>query len=418
MMVLTHEKRARLREAGDELAPPHPAAARRPVPSTLLRRFRIHGFLGSGAEGSVYLAEDRAQKGGRLSLKILDRPTSRSQPLLRMRLSDLARIDHPNIARVLDFEVDRDRECAWIAREYVPGEDLGRFAARTADAVGEILPRLLESVARALIQFHDRNLVHGDIRPANILCSRTTEGPMLKLIDGGTSLLPREASPAQLQQLRRQDLRFVGAAFYTALTGKTANRGIAPRLFNPAIPLWINRLILRLLIPYSTEGVGSADLFLEEILRQSRTLTRGQRLDITLSKPPVVGRTRELSRLREGIDRAIAGRERPGVLVISGDASTGKTALLREAQVYSKARGAHFLAARAPAGDGLPYEPLLQITQSIAALYGWGDPFDAPRSQSPAELIGAASRMLTRAAERRPCVVAIDDAQSIVPLAG
>ena len=193
---------------------------------------------------------------------------------------------------------------------------------------------------------------------------------MLKLIDGGTALLPRESSPAQLRQLRRQDLRFVGAAFYTALTGKPATRAVAPREMNPSVPAWASRLILRLLVPYSPEGVGSAELFLEEILRASRTLPRGRSLDVSLTKPPIVGRAREVARLQAGVEAALAGTVRPGAILISGEAGAGKTALLREAQVYSRARGVPFLTARSPAGEGLPYEPLLQITQAVAALHG------------------------------------------------
>ena len=390
----------------------------RPVPDALKRRFRILRHLGSGAEGSVYLALDRAPHGGRISLKILDRPPLRAQPQLRLRLSALARIDHPNIARILDFEIDRDLDRAWVAREYVPGDDLGRFAAKEAGAVARVLPPLLESAARALLQFHDRDLAHGDIRPANMLCSRTRGVPMLKLIDGGTTLLPAEPSPSQLTHHRRQDLRFVGAAFYTALTGKPPLRGVDPRALNPSIPAWINRLILRLLVPYSPDGVGSAERFLEEILRASRTMPRGRHPELALSKPPLVGRASELARAQAGVDAAQAGRTRPGVIVISGERGSGKTALLREAQVYSRARGVPFLTARAPAGNGLPYEPLLQVTQSVATLHGWRDPFESLRARTPAELVDAGVRLLRRAARRGPLVIAIDDAQTIVPLAG
>ena len=382
----------------------------RTVPSLLLRRFRILRPLGAGAEGRVYLAEDRTQGGGRLSLKILDRLPAKNLPELRLRLSALARIDHPNIARILDFDVSGDGRCLWIAREYVAGEDLSRFS--TGDR--ESLPRLLEGVARALLQLHDRNLVHGDLRPANILCSRTPEGLMLKLIDGGVALPAAELAAGQLLHLRRQDLRSVGASFYSALTGRTADRRVEPRRWNPAIPRWVNRLILRLLVPYSAHGVGTAEQFLEEILRQSRAPARGRRLQLTLSKPPLVGRDREMAAIRERMDLASRQKHRPSVVLVSGDPGSGKTALLREAQVYARAKGIHFIPAHAPAGDGLPYEPILQISQAVTALHGWVDSIQRPR-QSPGQLSAALARILARAAERRPCIVAIDDAQTIAP---
>jgi tetratricopeptide (TPR) repeat protein len=372
------------------------------IPSPLLRRFRVLRFLGSGAEGRVFLAEDRSQHDCPVSLKVLDRPRRRDLPDLRLRLSAVARIDHPNVARILDFDVAGDRRCLWIAREYVPGEDLSRFVARRPRS---LYGRLLESVARALVQFHDRGLVHGDLRPANILCSASPEGPMLKLIDGGV------ATAASLLHQRRQDLRFAGAAFYTALTGKEADRRTPPSRWNPSIPRWIDRLILRLLIPYAPDGVGSADLFLEEILRHSRTRVQGRRLNLTFSKPPIVGRELELGLIRERIDRA----ERPGVVLLTGDAGSGKSAVLREAQVYARARGIHFFASRSPAGEGLPHDPLVQIAQSIAATFGWKDPFASAPDRSRAELILALSRLLARAAQRRTCIVAIDDVESVGP---
>src|SRR6185503_12912374 len=137
---------------------------RPPVPAPLMRRFRILRHLGSGAEGSVYLAEDRNAGGGRLSLKVLHHPARKSLPTLRMRLSALARIEHPNIARILDFDVAEDRGYLWIAREYVAGQELSQFSARDGDDRWALVPRLLEGVARALLQFHERDLAPGDLR--------------------------------------------------------------------------------------------------------------------------------------------------------------------------------------------------------------------------------------------------------------
>ena len=406
-MVLTEQRRA---VASSAFSSPRSTL---PVPTALRRRFRILRLLGSGAEGSVYLARDLGPGGGCLSLKLLNPPARNSLPQLRLRLSALARIDHPNIARILDFDVAGHRDCLWIAREYVAGEELGRFSAREDRSRWSFIPRLLEGVARALLQFHDRGLAHGDLRPANILCSRTPEGPMLKLIDGGIALPSQEIPSQQMLHFRRQDLRAVGATFYTALTGKTADRRVDPRRWNPEIPRWINRLILRLLVPYAPDGLGSAEAFLEEILRQSRSPLRGRRLDVTLSKPPLVGRDRELAALRDSIERTGTGRRHPGSLLLSGESGSGKSALLREAQVFARALGVPFVSARAPAGEGLPYEPIFQITQALTALHGWHDALTSRPSRTPAELTRALSRLLRRAAKRGPCVLALDDAQSI-----
>jgi serine/threonine-protein kinase len=100
---------------------------------------------------------------------------------LRREYSCLARLEHANIVRALDF-VERRGRCALIM-EYLGGGDLVPLAGTAA-------PHWIESVAalaRALLHVHDRGYVHGDVKARNALF-RDARARSAKLADFGSAL--------------------------------------------------------------------------------------------------------------------------------------------------------------------------------------------------------------------------------------
>lgn len=162
-----------------------------PVMEDGVHRYELREALGEGAFGQVYLAVDRqlSEEGhpALVSIKVLT--AGERAPWTRAQLIDEAtkarRIDHPNVARVLDRGVS-DQDEDFIVYEFVEGGDLGRRIRRQQQPL-----RILEAVqlvagmARGVHAAHMAGLVHCDLKPSNIVL--TTEGDP-KVTDFGIAI--------------------------------------------------------------------------------------------------------------------------------------------------------------------------------------------------------------------------------------
>lgn len=149
-----------------------PAAALPEIPGYVIER-----VLGSGGMGTVYAAR-RSADGEAVALKVLN-PSLNEQ--LRARFEQEGRIlltlDHPDIVAVHETGCT-DAGVAWIAMEYLDGFDLAT-AMHDPSFVFRDRLEVLTRVARALQHAHDSDIVHRDVKPANIFLTR----------DGGVRLL-------------------------------------------------------------------------------------------------------------------------------------------------------------------------------------------------------------------------------------
>ncbi len=132
--------------------------------------FEAVAGLGEGGFGRVYLAERRdggfAQK---VALKVV-RQRPESAALLHQERRILSELKHPNIARIIDGG-EAEGGVLWFAMELVEGEAIDDFLASKAHSP-QLGIRLLIDLCRALEFAHQRLIVHGDIKPSNILVSR------------------------------------------------------------------------------------------------------------------------------------------------------------------------------------------------------------------------------------------------------
>jgi serine/threonine-protein kinase len=153
------------------------------VPAAPLGPYRVLDILGHGGMGVVYLAE-RADVGGRVALKVLwDAPFS---PALRARFDEeqriLARLEHPGIVP-LYHAGETDDGTAWFSMEYVDGARITSHVRERQLAVRDRL-RLFTAVCAAVMAAHEQLVVHGDLKPSNILVTR--EG-RVRLLDFGVA---------------------------------------------------------------------------------------------------------------------------------------------------------------------------------------------------------------------------------------
>ncbi|MFL6630320.1 MAG: protein kinase domain-containing protein [Vitreoscilla sp.] len=107
--------------------------------------------------------------------------------------SILARLSHPNIARLLDAGVMADGAQPYLVLEYIDGEPIDEFCHRLALSV-EARLRLMLDVLAAVAQAHNRLILHRDLKPTNILVNKAGE---VKLLDFGIAKLLDDAAAGQ-----------------------------------------------------------------------------------------------------------------------------------------------------------------------------------------------------------------------------
>ena len=161
--------------------------------------------LGRGGMGTVFLAERAdGQFEKQVAIKILNRGADTAEILRRFRAERqiLARLDHPNIARLLDAGTTDDG-LPYFIMDYIVGAPVTRFAVAQRLSTRQRLELFLKICAA--VEFAHRNLVvHRDIKPSNILANAEGEP---KLLDFGIAkLLAKDEDAAQLTTEAQQHL--------------------------------------------------------------------------------------------------------------------------------------------------------------------------------------------------------------------
>ena len=161
--------------------------------------------LGRGGMGTVFLAERAdGQFEKQVAIKILSRGADTAEILRRFRAERqiLARLDHPNIARLLDAGTTDDG-LPYFIMDYIVGAPVTRFAVAQKLSTRQRLELFLKICAA--VEFAHRNLVvHRDIKPSNILANAEGEP---KLLDFGIAkLLAKDEDAAQLTTEAQQHL--------------------------------------------------------------------------------------------------------------------------------------------------------------------------------------------------------------------
>ena len=193
--------------------------------------------LGAGGMGAVYLA-NREMDGYAMPVAVkLIRAGGFSESVARRFRNErqiLARLHHPNITQLLDGGVTPEG-MPYLVMEYVAGQPLDGYLRSRPVGLAERL-RLFLEICAAVGEAHRNLIVHGDLKPSNVLV--TGEG-QVKLLDFGISRLlgeeteqatmqamtPAWASPEQLRgeaPLISTDSYALGRLLYFLLTGTPA----------------------------------------------------------------------------------------------------------------------------------------------------------------------------------------------------
>src|SRR5207248_7410475 len=164
-----------------------------------LANFRILRWLGEGGMGCVYLAYYEEQ-GRHVAIKVLPDHLARNQAYIDRffrEAKSVALLDHPNIVQGIAVGQDQATGKYFLAMEYVDGRSCQDLLERCGRlAVGDAVSIVLD-LARALEHAHARNIVHRDIKPDNVLLTRSG---VAKLADLG---LARHTNDRPMSGTRR-----------------------------------------------------------------------------------------------------------------------------------------------------------------------------------------------------------------------
>src|SRR5262245_28107013 len=374
-------------------------------------RYQVKSLLGEGGQKRVFLARD-SQLDRDVVIGLLNGRCVEADTLQRLRLEAkaMARLDeHPNVVTVFDIgEEDGNR---YIVTQYVRGGSVADLLSARRPQPLELpkAMRIAAQTCRALAHAHAHAILHRDVKPANVWLM--PDGTV-KLGDFGLALSLDGA------QLAREDMR-VGTAAYIApeqalgsevgpqsdlyalgvmlyemaagrrpFYGDTAlavvsqhinSKPVAPSWHNPAIHEALDRLILELLAKSPADRPTSAAVVadaLEAMLTSAPALPNESELAPArharertsldrLASGVFVGRSREITQVREGLEAALAGQG--GLLLVSGEPGSGKTRLTEELTTYARMRGARVLVGKCFDGKGAPaFWPWVQAIRRYA----------------------------------------------------
>lgn len=256
--------------------------------------YRLEALIGRGGMSVVYLAE-HVRLGRKVALKVLA-PALSSDESFRARFEQesqrAAEIDHPNIIPIYDAgEADGE---LYIAMRYVRGADLKTMIRRDGPLSVSRALFLLEQAASALDAAHDRDLIHRDVKPANILVEEPSErvyvtdfGVVKHTVSRGQTKTgffvgtTDYAAPEQIEGRpvdARTDVYALACVLYECLTGSAPYEREAdiavmhahltqppPALSEarPDLPKTLDRVLVRALAKAKEERYGTCTEFIQ-----------------------------------------------------------------------------------------------------------------------------------------------------------
>ncbi len=302
-------------------------------PRLLGGRYELDGIVGRGGMAEVFRARD-IRLDRIVAVKTLRDDLARDQTFqarFRREAQSAASLNHPSIVAVYDTGEDMvgATPVPYIVMEYVDGRTLRDLLRDDRRLLPERALEITDGVLRALDYSHRNGIVHRDIKPGNVMLTRTGE---VKVMDFGIARAVSDTqatmtqtaqvigtaqylSPEQARGERvdaRSDLYSTGCLLYELLTGRPPFTGdspvaiayqhvrenpVPPSVVDPEIPRWADAIVLKAMAKDANDRYQSAGDMRNDIQR-------------ALSGVPVAAPTRAASypgTRRMGAATAVAG---------------------------------------------------------------------------------------------------------------
>lgn len=288
-----------------------------------LGKYEIVERIGRGGMAEVYrgyhAALDRY-----VAIKLLH-PFLADDPEFKERFEkeakNVAKLRHPNIVQVFDFEYDDEGESYYMVMELINGPTLKdmiftRTEANQQFSIPEAV-RIIADTANSLSYAHKRNMIHRDIKPANIMLDEDervvlTDFGIAKIVtgaqftaSGGMVGTPAYMAPEQgLGEAgdERSDIYSLGVMLYQMVTGhlpydadtplaiilKHVNDPLPdPREFQANVPVWLVQILQKTLEKDAENRFQSASQFLTELRQgvQANLSSAMPAINITMDTP-------------------------------------------------------------------------------------------------------------------------------------
>ena len=272
-----------------------------PVAIKQLGKYEIIERLGRGGMAEVYKGY-QASLDRYVAIKLLH-PFLADDPEFKDRFErearNVARLRHPNIVQVYDFEYDDPNELFYMVMELIDGQTLKDRISDILDG-GEQMPleevlHIIRGAGAALAYAHARGMIHRDVKPANLMVDSDrrivlTDFGIAKIVtgiqftaSGGMVGTPAYMAPEQglgEQGDERSDIYSLGVILYQLCTGtlpydaetplavilKHLNEPVpSPRKMNPGLSEAFEAVIVKALAKEPEERFQSADEMLKAL---------------------------------------------------------------------------------------------------------------------------------------------------------